>query len=254
MADKIKDEPTPRFWHHEFLHSGQIYVRGGRTSHFRSQHSQLAATIEQFEPTNEVWQQIPTEGTPHPGLTQAACVCVGDLLYVYGSDRKVLSQLDMRAFLWSELWATTELDSGETPMIKDACGIVYFADGYLGVFGGYASCSGPLQPGSMFSKNKFGDENEGWTNEFHLFNIKRSKQHKNVGSYEGFFFQAEFWLSPTINGVRPLPICDFTLKSINGFRAILFGGYQHNGYQDELYIIDFDAIKMVGLTVAQNSL
>ena len=110
-----------------------------------------------------------------PELTQVACVCVGDLLYLYGSDRKLLSQLDLRAFLWSELWATTDLDNGETPMIKDACGMVYFADGHLGVFGGYAHPSGPLQPGSKFILNTYGDENEGWTNEFHLFNIKTSK-------------------------------------------------------------------------------
>ena len=181
MVDKAnyhEYEPTPRFWHHAFLHGGQIYVRGGRTPHFRSQRSQLATTIEQFEPAKEVWQQIDTDGTPHPELTQVTCVCVGDLLYLYGSDRKLLSQLDLRAFLWSELWATTALDSGETPMIKDACGIVYFADGHLGVFGGYAHPSGPLQHGSEFILNTYGDENEGWTNEFHLFNVKTSKQHE----------------------------------------------------------------------------
>ena len=95
---------------------------------------------------------------------------------MYGSDRKVLSQLEMKPFQWSEVWATAELDNGETPMIKDACGIVHFADGYLAVFGGYACRSGSLQPGSEFILNTYGDENEGWTNECHVFNLKKSKQ------------------------------------------------------------------------------
>ena len=169
------DEPTSRFWHHAFLHGGQIYVRGGRTPHFRSEQGQLASTFEQFDPMKEVWQPIDTEGTPHPGLSQAACVCVDDVLYMYGSDRKVLSQLEMKPFRWSELWATSDLDDGSTPMIKDACGIVHFADGHLAVFGGYACRSGPLQPGSEFILNTYGNENEGWTNEFHVFNIKQGK-------------------------------------------------------------------------------
>lgn len=60
-------------------------------------------------------------------------------------------------------------------------------------------------------------------------------------------FFTELWLTPIIKGTRPPPTCDFTLNSISDFSAILFGGYQDNGFQDELYIIDFDPTKMVGL-------
>ena len=170
-----KSEPTARFWHHAVQHGGQIYIRGGRTPHFKEERTQLANTIEKFEPTKELWQQIETEGTPHPGLNQAACVCVSDVVYFYGSGRKVLSKLDMKSFVWSQLWRSAEVDNGDTPMIKDACGMVCFIGEYLAVFGGYACRSGPLQPGSEFTQSPYGEEGEGWTNELHLFNINKSK-------------------------------------------------------------------------------
>ena len=176
MADeKLKSaEPTPRFWHHAIEHGGQVYVRGGRTPYFKSDRSRLTATLERFDPVDELWKLLETEGTPHLGITQTACVCVSDTVYMYGSDRKVLSELNMKTFEWSQLWTSSETDNGKTPMIKDACGIVYFHDRYLGVFGGYASPSGPLQPGSKFHQSPYGGDMEGWTNEFHIFNINKS--------------------------------------------------------------------------------
>lgn len=171
MADE--SEPTPRFWHHAVLHGGQVYIRGGRTPNFKSERTWLSTTLENFDPTKEVWYPVDTDGTPHPGLTQAACVCVCDTVYMYGSDRKVLSQLNMKTFVWSQLWVTTETDTGDTPMIKDACGMVCFMDDHLAVFGGYACPSGPLQPGSTFTQNPYGGGEDGWTNECHLFSINK---------------------------------------------------------------------------------
>ena len=48
-----------------------------------------------------------------------------------------------------------------------------------------------------------------------------------------------------IKGQRPPPCSDFALSGISGSRAVLFGGYQHNGLQEELYVVDFDPIKLV---------
>ena len=56
---------------------------------------------------------------------------------------------------------------------------------------------------------------------------------------------AECWLSPLIKGTRPPPCADFTLNSIHGHKAVLFGGYQPGGSRDELYIIEFDLPGMV---------
>ena len=85
MAKYAKDEPTPRFWHQAFLHEEQVYIRGGQTDDLESEQNTLERTLKHFDPVHEVWQGIKTEGTPHPGLTQVACVCIEGLLYLYGT-------------------------------------------------------------------------------------------------------------------------------------------------------------------------
>ena len=169
-------EPSPRFWHHTFSHKERVLMRGGSTQYFESEKNKLATTLNQYNLIEDKWQQKKTKGVPHPGLTQTACVCVNDVLYLYGSDdRKVLSQLDLEKFVWSQLWNTSENDDGTTPMIKASAGMAYFANGHLAVFGGYACPSGPFQPGSSFKPNPF-EKKKGWTNEFHIFHINKSKK------------------------------------------------------------------------------
>ena len=173
---KYEDEPTPRFWHQAFLHEEQVYVRGGQTDDLESERNTLERTLKHFDSVREVWQGIKTEGTPHPGLTQVACVCIEGLLYLYGThERKVLSQLDLGTLVWSQLWETLEKDDGRTPMAKTAAGMVPFKGEHLALFAGYAFPSGPLQPGSEWTPNPY-ETSKGWTNEFHLFNISKSKK------------------------------------------------------------------------------
>lgn len=176
---KYEDEPTPRFWHQAFLHNEEVYVRGGQTDDFESERDTLETTLKHFDPIREVWQGIKTEGIPHPGLTQVAMVCVGGILYLYGThERKVLSQLNLETLVWSQLWDTLEKDDGKTPMIKAAAGMVPFSGGHLALFAGYACRpSGPVQPGSEWTPNPY-EKSKGWTNEFHLFNICKSKRQR----------------------------------------------------------------------------
>lgn len=159
------------------MHKGHVYIRGGQTQNMDLERSQLESTLECFNPTTELWKEIKTQGTPHPGLTQAACVCHDGLLYVYGFDEsKVLSQLNMTTFVWSQLWDSIEKDDGKSPMVKTSAGMAYFRNSHLGVFGGYAcpSADGSFQAGSEYRPDSL-DESRGWTNEFHLFKIKESK-------------------------------------------------------------------------------
>ena len=174
-ALEVEDEPTPRFWQHTFTYEGKVYIRGGRTADFEEARQHLETTLECFDPIHKTWQEIKTEGTPHPGLTQCACVCVDGILYLYGScERKVLSQLDLKTMVWSRIWEGPEKDDGKSPMSKAAGGMVYLKGGYLGLFGGYARPSGPLQPGSKWTPNPY-ETVKGWTNEFHLFSINESE-------------------------------------------------------------------------------
>ena len=61
----------------------------------------------------------------------------------------------------------------------------------------------------------------------------------------------EVWITPTIRGTRPPPCSDFSLNRVTLNRAVLFGGYQHNLSQEELYIIDFDTAKMVSSKIVR---
>ena len=174
-ASEGEDGPSPRFWQHSFEYEGMVYIRGGRTANFEEERRRLETIFECFDPIHKTWQQIETKGPPHPGLTQAACICVDGIFYIYGScEQKVLSQLDLKTMVWSRLWEGSEKDDGKVPMSKAAGGMVYLKGGYLGLFGGYARPTGTLQPGSEWTPNPY-EKAKGWTNEFHLFNINESK-------------------------------------------------------------------------------
>ena len=52
---------------------------------------------------------------------------------------------------------------------------------------------------------------------------------------------SDSWSSPTFRGTRPPPCAGFTLTSIDGSRAVFFGGYdaKHCCRISDIYIIDF---------------
>ena len=53
------------------------------------------------------------------------------------------------------------------------------------------------------------------------------------------------WTSPVVIGNEMPPIDSFTLTSINGKTAILFGGITNDGFSDKLYIFNFDVKTVV---------
>ena len=79
-------EPSPRFSHVASSVGVQVVVWGGQTSEFYSKDGRvkLATIVEQFDPYREVWCQRGTGGTPHPGLSSAACTSFGNHLFMYG--------------------------------------------------------------------------------------------------------------------------------------------------------------------------
>ena len=96
-------------------------------------------------------------------------------MYTYGGFDgehlySVLSQLDLKTLVWSQLSSEAELEGG--PMRKDASGMVHFNSDKFAVIGGYACPAGPIQPGSSFVQNSLFTDGTGWTNEFHVFDIK----------------------------------------------------------------------------------
>ena len=89
MASQKLYEPASRLSHCQASSSveGRVYVWGGRTLEGESKSEdgriKLARRIEQFDPYLEIWRQLDTEGTPHPGLLDAAYTSFEDHLYMY---------------------------------------------------------------------------------------------------------------------------------------------------------------------------
>ena len=178
MASKLY-EPIAREAHASFAVDGEVYVYvwGGATRG-SSENDRLAPSrIEQFDPYLEVWDQLSTVGTPHPGFSDAVCTSFGEHVYMYGGynvgkgiQDGILSCLDTKTLAWSML---SPARTAGGPMSKTGCGIVHFHHDKLAVIGGYGVPTGPTQPGSLFIRNIMFTDGRGWTNEIHIFDIRQ---------------------------------------------------------------------------------
>ena len=135
------NESIARFEHVSILVEGKVYLWGGAPQDMVSGlQDELALRIEQFDPYLEVWSQLNTAGTPHPGLRCAACASHGEHVYMYGGKsakyKDSLSCLNfgVKTPTWSQL-CPAETVGG--PMRKILCGMVHFHDDRLAVIGGY---------------------------------------------------------------------------------------------------------------------
>ena len=177
MATKKLYEPAARFDHASFLVEGKVNLWGGKTQDSVSEHqNELARRIEQFDPYLEIWSQLDTAGTPHPGLRYAACASHGEHVFMYGGQGNkyegVLSCLNfgVKTPTWSQL-CPAETVGG--PMRKSLCSMVHFHDDKLAVIGGFGYPNGPIQSGSVFFRNPNSTDGRGWTNEIHIFDISQ---------------------------------------------------------------------------------
>ena len=178
MASKKLYEPSARCCQTSFSVEERVYVWGGVSQDFRSSSKEditkLASSIEKFDPYLEVWTQLNTAGTPHPGLILPGCASYGEHVYMYGGTSNkfegFLSCLNVKTLTWSQL---SPAGTAGGPMKKAACGIVHFHHDKLAVIGGYGIPTGPTQPGSSFIKDTRFTDGRGWTNEAHVFNISQ---------------------------------------------------------------------------------
>ena len=121
--------------------------------------------------TVDPWRQLNTAGTPHPGLSSAACVSDGvENVFTYGGSsgkrpEGVLSRLNLETLTWSQL--SPETAGG--PMRKTGCGLIIVQD-KLVLIGGYGDPTGPIQPQVRDTRYTDG---RGWSNEIHEFNMSQ---------------------------------------------------------------------------------
>ena len=177
MATEEVYEPDARLWHASFSLNNRVYVWGGETVDIETGSEadkiKLGSCIEQFNPDLEVWRQLNTAGTPHPGLANAACVSDGENVFMYGgySGKRyegVLSRLNLETLTWSQL--SPETAGG--PMRKEGCGLIIVQD-KLVLIGGYGYPTGPIQPQATFVWDTKFTDGSGWTNEIHEFNMSQ---------------------------------------------------------------------------------
>ena len=106
-------------------------------------------------------------------MYSAASASVDDDLFTFGGcdDSRLYNTLHILkgTSQWIELCPQNK--SPESPIAKNGAGMVAFSDN-LAVVGGYGIPHGPTQPGSSFIKNTDSTDSSGWTNEFHIYNLK----------------------------------------------------------------------------------
>lgn len=183
------EDPASRFWHTAQLFQDKMYIRGGCIGKFEDEEARrvLINTIETFDANDRKWRKVDTKGDPHPGLTAVACASSGKHMYTFGGNdlkclNAILSKLDLETHTWSQL--SPETDEG--PMRKDASGMVCIGEGEIAVVCGYVEPrdatkknGGSSDIYSTFLKRKevieSANDEGGWTNEIHIFDINRSK-------------------------------------------------------------------------------
>ena len=131
-------QPIPRWRHAATQVGSKLYAWGGFTVSERSD----CTCLEMFDFQTCQWEQITTQGTPHPGFDLSACTAIGDNLYMFGGRREgdqfsnALYQINLKTKQWKELPVPSEMLSDTCrPAKKIACGMVSHGDDLV-VFAG----------------------------------------------------------------------------------------------------------------------
>lgn len=159
-ASSITYEPLPRDNHAAVAVGSKLHVWGGWAG-WKEKSQELSTTIEVFDITTELWEQIPTHGTQPPGLWNTAYTVVGMSLYIFGgwdgvSCHNSLYKLDLHIFQWEKVKIT---DPSTGPQRKFGSGMVSYRDNKLVIFAGFTD--------------------SGTTDELHVFNLDNGEYECN---------------------------------------------------------------------------
>ena len=154
----------------------KVLVHGGRSEDYSENTKQrLTFVVELFDRCSKSWQQKEVTGpAPAPGVYGAASASVDDDLFTFGGqdDSVVYNTLHRlkNSSQWIELCPLNQ--NPESPMAKIGAGVVAISEN-IAVMGGYGVPHGPTQPGSSFTGDtRLRSDGAGWTNEFHMYNLK----------------------------------------------------------------------------------
>ena len=172
-----KYEPLPRFWHISCRVGSKVVVQGGLIKDFSEKSRQhLNSVVELFDAFSELWERRQVTGNvPLPGTCIAASASLHDDLFSFGGiDGRqrfnTVHRLDTEKLCWSQV---SPQNADGAPMPKAGCGMITFGNS-LGVFGGYGEPRGSTELHS-FIKDTTDNDGDGWTNEFHIYNLSEGK-------------------------------------------------------------------------------
>lgn len=171
----LRCEPLARWAHCSACINGKQYTYGGKCGASVSTPTEV---VETFDIATETWQQVPTSGQSPSGYIRAACAVVdNDLFHFGGHDYQsryynTIHHFETKSFTWSSI---TALNPHKAPMPKSDAGMLVSAN-ILAIAGGYGYLPKHPSSGSQYlpdQNSKY--EEEGWTNEFHCFNVISSE-------------------------------------------------------------------------------
>ena len=175
-------EPFTRFGACSFVRGEQFYLFRGRrnlSSLRRTQNS-----LEVLDLRTGLWSSLPTLGSIPKFTYGACCTLINNLLYTFGGivgsrSGADVHELDMELLVWSKLEPS---NPGKGPYLKGKAGMIAYGEEMLCVFGGhgYLSENHKVQgiPWGQEGASYDMDPQNGryyWTNELHLFHIKKCK-------------------------------------------------------------------------------
>ena len=171
-------EPEPRMQACSTMVENEFITYGGWLQSHRGL-SQLPPLhhVEVFNCNLSQWTQRRAAGTLPPPLQGSSCVCIGQLVYMFGgwtgrSFTNSLFNFSVTTAHWREL---LPVNPKEGPMPKMNCGIINTTDTTLCMIGGRGIPTSSLQPGSKFVQDKKFKDGRGWSNEIHCFDIPSGK-------------------------------------------------------------------------------
>ena len=182
MSSTVKlYEPKARWGHYAAAVGGTVYVCGGRVFNLAnsSVRDELLLSVNVFDPLLDSWEEQITKGMPFLGLYRGACASALNSVYTYGGNdgsnlQGSLNVLDISTKRWSLL--SGESSVGRSPMIKVGCGLTHVRclGDNLSLFGGYCrNRDNSIQGGSSFIANHNFEDGRGWSNEFHLYSLRK---------------------------------------------------------------------------------
>ena len=157
----------------------------------------------------------------------ACCTIINDRLYMFGGWQvgqlnNEVYELNLDTIAWRQI---KPIDTSNQPLLKNKCGIIPYGNDMLCIFGGYGYpvVDGILQKGAKYDWERplMGGIWIGWTNELHLFHLKK-----------------RIWIVPQTAGVPPKPCAAFSFNRIDRHRVLLFGGRQKAERVNEIHVLD----------------